>query len=115
MLVAEKKVGRRHEHAWRANPALRSTHSMERVLKTGNAAVEPGQALDGGHVAALGLGRGHHARAHLTAIDQHRAGATVAGVAADFGAGKAEVVAQHMGESLDGISRDLGRAAVERK
>ncbi len=88
---------------------------MERVLKTGNAAVEPGQALHGGHVAALGLGRGHHARAHLTTIDQHRTGATIAGVATDFGAGEAEIVAQHVGEPLDGIGRDLGRSAVERE
>ena len=52
------------------------------------------QALDGLDRAARDLAHRHQAGADLPAVEQHGAGAAVAGVAADLGAGEAEVVAQ---------------------
>jgi hypothetical protein len=59
--------------------------------------VRPG-GLDRGDVAAVGLRRRHEAGAGLRAVDQHGAGAAIAGVAADLGAGEAEALAQRVGE-----------------
>ena len=52
--------------------------------------------------AALGLAQRDQAGADLRAVEQHGAGAAVAGVAADLGAGEPEIVAQHVGEARDG-------------
>ena len=47
------------------------------------------------------------------AVEQHRAGAAIAGIAADLGAGEAEFVAQHGGKPARRRRRDLDLAAVE--
>ena len=64
-------------------------------------------------VAAFALADGDDAGAHLLAVEQHRAGAAVAGVAADLGAGQAELVAQRVGEPPRRIADELALAAVD--
>jgi hypothetical protein len=58
-------------------------------------------ALDGVHIRTMRLRRRDEAGADLCAVDEHGAGAAIAGVAADLGAGESEPVAQHVGERLE--------------
>ena len=86
------------QHARRAGAALRRAMAQEGPLQP----VQPsfgGEALHGLHVAPCGLGQRHHAAADLGAVEQHRAGAAVARVAADLGPGQAEIVAERIGEA----------------
>ena len=53
-----------------------------------------GEALDGGDLVTVGLDREHRARLHAATVEVHGAGAAVAGVAADDGAGLADSFAQ---------------------
>ena len=46
-------------------------------------------------------------------VEQHRAGAAVAGVAADLGPDQAEVVAQHVGQAPRRIGDELARARID--
>ena len=77
----------------------RRLHGMERVAV--------GHALDGEHVRALRLDREHGAGLHALAVDVHVARPALAGVAADMGAGEAEIVAQKLDEQ--GAGGDLAR------
>src|SRR5690606_29115109 len=52
--------------------------------------------LDRLDVTALDLDRQHEARAHRLAVDEHRAGAANAVLAADMGAGGADLVTQEV-------------------
>ena len=52
------------------------------------------EPLDGRDRRAVGLDGEHRARLHRPAVEQHRARAAAARVAADVGAGEAEVLAQ---------------------
>ena len=63
------------------------------------------QPLDGHDGAAGHLADRHQAGADLPSVEQHGAGAAIAGVAADLGAGEAEIVAQHVGEAARRIAR----------
>src|ERR1700722_18653776 len=56
------------------------------------------EAFDRLDAAAFGLHREHQASAGTVAVDQHRAGAADALLAADMGAGQAQRVAQEIGE-----------------
>ena len=64
-------------------------------------------ALDGGDVAAGRLPGQHGAGLHRPAVDMDDAGAALAGVAADMGAGQTQVFAQEMDQQ--GPVLDLGR------
>ncbi len=67
--------------------------------------IEPaafGETLDGHDRAALDLRRGDEAGADLRAVEQHRAGAAIAGIAADLGAGQPQILTQEVGEPADG-------------
>ena len=61
-------------------------------------------AFDGVDRRAIGLRRRHQAGADLRAVEQHGAGAAVAGVAADLGAGEAELVAQVSASDSNGAA-----------
>ena len=63
--------------------------------------------------APLRLTGGDEAGAGLLTVEEHRAGAAVAGVAADLGAGKPEAVAQRTGEARERIGGDGDRIAVD--
>jgi len=73
------------------------------------------QALDRRHAAALNLGERREAGADLAPVDEHRAGAAVARVAANLGAGEAELVAQHVGQARNRRGRRAHRATVQRE
>ena len=54
------------------------------------------QSFDGEHLGAIGLKGEHRARLHALAIEQHGTSAAIAGVAADVGAGQAQLFAQKL-------------------
>ncbi len=68
-----------------------------------------GERFHGAHLAAFGLDRKRQARARGDAVDQHRAGAADAVLAADMGAGGAERVAEEIAEQHArlGLRREL--------
>ncbi len=98
--VAPQQIGGRHQHARRADAALRRAVAMKGPLQGRRLAV-PGEALDRGYAAPAHLPQRHHAGAHLRAVQQHRARAAVAGVAADLGSRQSQVLAQDIGEPAD--------------
>ena len=67
----------------------------------------PRQALDRGDLRAVGLHRQHGAGLDRLAVDMHDAGAALAGVAADMGAGQAQLLAQELDQQRARL--DLGR------
>src|SRR5436189_189770 len=72
---------------------------------------EPLDRLDGRAVCLDGQ---QHAALHERAVDDHRAGAAVAGVAADVAAGQVEVVADEVDEEPARLDLTLVRRAVDR-
>ena len=74
--------------AGRAVAALHAVGLAERVLDHAELARRGRQPLDGGDGVAVGLHREHQAGAHRLAVDQHRAGAADAVLAAGMGAGE---------------------------
>ena len=103
-------VLRRHQHAGRADAALRRAMIEKRLLQRRERAVGVGQALDRLDRPAVHLAHRHQAGADLPAVEQHGAGAAVAGIAADLGAGEAEVVAQRGGQARDRRAAPVGGA-----
>ena len=85
----------------------------ERLLQRRELAVfrEPLDRLDR---RPVGLDGEQHAALHERAVDDHRAGAAVAGVAADVAAGQVEVVANEMDEQLPRLDLALVGRAVDR-
>ena len=82
----------------RAEAALQGVVLAERLLHRVQLVGALGQALDGEHLRALGLDRQHGAGLHRLAVDVDDAGAALAGVAADMGAGHAEMLAQELNQ-----------------
>ncbi len=109
--VAVQKRCRRDEQAGCADAALRRAMVEERGLQRRQSAV--GETLDRGHHGASGRSRRHQAGADGFAVDKHRAGAAVAGVAADLGAGQAQFVAQHRRETANRRHADRNGGAVD--
>ena len=101
-----------HQHAGRADAALRRAHRHESALQERELAAGAGKAFDGAHDAAFALADGDDARAQRLAVEQHGAGAAVAGMAADLGADEAELVAQGVGEAARRCAEQLGRGAA---
>jgi len=112
--VARQQIGRRQDHAWRADAALGAQVPVEGGLD-GRQPPVAAQALDGGDGAAARLGHGREAGAHLPAVQQHRAGAAVASVAADLGAREAQLVAQQVRQPRGGRRAHGHRRAVHRE
>ncbi len=71
------------------------------------------QAFDGADFAAFGLHREHQARAHRLAVEQHRAGAADAVLAADMGSGLAAFVADRVHQRAARIDAHAVAAAVD--
>ena len=90
----DKQRVRGEDHRRRAIAALHAVGLAERVLQRRQLARPRRQALDGGDGVAVGLHREHQAGAHRRAVDQHRAGAADAVLAAGMRAGEQELVAQ---------------------
>src|SRR5882757_196012 len=91
--VAVDDVDRRHDHARRAIAALQSVIVAERRLHRVQF-VALRDTLDGGDAGAVGLPDQHRTGLDRPAIDMHDAGAALAGVAADMGAGQVKMIAQ---------------------
>ena len=99
------------QHARGAGAALGGAVAQEGGLQGGEGGA--GEALDGGDAAAGGAGGGGQAGADRVAVEEHGAGAAVAGVAADLGAGEAGCLAEEVGEAAGRGGLEAGRAAVE--
>jgi hypothetical protein len=101
--VSLQQRGGRDEKARRADAALRRAMAQEGGLQRREGAVRKPSTV---RIAlALGLGAGTRQAQTGLAVDDHRAGAAIAGVAADLGAGRAELVAQQRRQPAAG--RDL--------
>ena len=85
----------------------------ERPLQRRQLAVLAGEALDGRDLGAVGLDREQHAALHRLAVEEDRAGAAVAGVAADVRARQVEVVADEVDEQLARLDLALVALAVD--
>ena len=81
-----------------AEAALQPVALGERLLHRAHRLGVVADALDGGDLVGLGRDREHQARAHRLAVDEHGARAAHAVLAADVGAGEAQVVAQEVGQ-----------------
>src|SRR5262245_66273984 len=73
------------------------------------------QSFDGADLPALGLHREHQAGAHGLAVEEHRAGAADAVLAADMSAGLAAFVADRVHQGAAGIDAHGVAAAVDRQ
>ena len=89
--------GSRHQHARRADAALRCAVRQERRLQSAALAARV-QPLERLHATARETSHRRHARAHRLSVEQNRARAAVAGVASDLGRREPEVVAQHVAQ-----------------
>ena len=111
-LTVEQRLGR-HEHAWRAVAALRRAKLGKGVLQRVRRGAA-GQAFDGqDRGGRLVLDGQDQARKQRFAIDQDRAGATFAQLAAVFGAGQVEVFAQDFEQGLVDRDEDVEVLAVD--
>jgi hypothetical protein len=109
--VVLHQVERAHDHAGRAEAALQRVIVAKRLLHRVQR-VAVGDVLDGLDRAALGLHRQQRARLDRLAIDMDDAGAALAGVAADMGAGEAERLAQELHQQGAPLDRRRNRLAV---
>jgi hypothetical protein len=93
MRISTQECFRRHDHAGRAEPALRTKLLVKSTLEPIGAALlyEAFDGLDGAFLAASGK---HYARRYSFTIDQDRACAAFAAIASDLHAGQARNVAQ---------------------
>ena len=112
--VADEQIGGRHQHARGADAALGRVVGVECRLQRAPER-KPGEPLHRHDRFAVRLRGGDHARAHLRAVDQHRAGAAVAGVAADLGAREPQPAPHDVAEAFARGHGDALRAAVERE
>src|SRR6478672_10825339 len=110
--VARQQVDRGHDHARGAEAALQSVLLPEgRLHRVELIAV--GKALDGLDLRAVGLDGEHRARLDRPAIDVDGAGAALAGVAADVGAGQVEILPQRLDEESPGLDVELVGCAID--
>ena len=94
-----------HHEPRRAEPALQAVAFVERLLHGMQRGLVAGEAFDGRHLMTLGLDREHQARPHRRTVQQNRAAATYAVLAADVRPGQAEIVAEMVREEAARIGR----------
>ena len=107
-----KQRVRGQDHAGRAIAALQAVGFAERILDHAEFARRRRQAFDRRDLVAVGLHREHQAGAHRLAVDQHRAGAADAVLAAGMGAVEQKILAQCVEQRLARL--DIGGAALRR-
>src|SRR2546426_5168853 len=112
ILVAGEQGAARQHHPRGAVAALQPVLLPERFLDGVQLAVLL-QAFHRGDLRALGLDREDGAGLHGLAIEQHRAGAAVGGVAADVRAGQAQVLAEQVDEKQSRLDLHAVRSAVD--
>ena len=110
--LAQQFFGR-HQHAGRADAALSGTVGEERLLQSGEGAVVCSQAFNRFDGAALDLAHCNQAGTDLPTVEQDGAGTAVAGFTPDFGAGKAQIIAQGGGEPCDRWTHPRRRGSVQ--
>src|SRR5262249_19107505 len=96
--VRPEQLVRGEDHSRRTEAALQSVLRPERVLQRVELSSSRGEALDCRDRSAVGLRGEAGARLHRAAVEQHRARAALARVAADLRAGQADDVAEEMDE-----------------
>ena len=101
-----QQFARADQDAGRAIAALQRVALLEGALKIGDR-TGIRQALDGFHVRAVALHREGQAAADDLAIQQHRAGAAHAMLAADMTAGQRQILAKKIDQCLACL--DAGR------
>ena len=74
-----------------------------------------GEPFDGYDLGALGLHGEHEAGAHRRAIDDNRAGAAHAVLAADMGASEPQMMAQAIGQCQPGLDLDFDLSTIDAK
>src|SRR5256886_16464475 len=110
--VLRQQVGRGHDEPGRAVAALQAVLVPEGLLDRVQLAIF-GHALDRRQALALGLDGEHRAALHRLAVDVDRAGAALAGIAADVRACEPEVVTQVVHEQESRLDLMLVPAAVD--
>ena len=110
--VAREEVDGGQDHPGRAEPALEAVLLDERPLDRMELAVgrEP---LDRRHLGARGLEREHRAALHRPPVEEHRARAALARVAADVRAGQPEAVTERVDEERPRLDVERARLAVD--
>src|SRR2546423_7279304 len=102
-----------HDEAWRAVAALEAVLVPERLLDRVQRAVRGRHALDRLDLVAVGLDSEERARLDRLAIHVHRAGAALAGVAADVRAGQAGHVPEVVDQEESRLDLGLAVPAVD--
>jgi len=113
LLLGLIEARRGHDHARRAEAALESLRLQESLLHRMQLAVL-GQAFDGCDRAAGGAIGGEQARVYRVAVDQHGAGAAIAGVASFLHAETSEL-AQKRAQALPGLRLSIVAVSVHHK
>src|SRR5215468_9630542 len=108
----EERDGR-HDLAGRAEAALGRELLNERLLHRVQFAIGAFQPLDGRDLAATQRMGQRRAGVVRDVVDQHRAGAAFTAIAAELGAGEAELVAQRHRQRLVRRHIDTARLAVD--
>src|ERR1043165_9163682 len=103
--VAVKERLRREEHPWRAVAALCGALLGERGLQRMQIRAAR-EALDRGDVRIAELLWEREARQHRHAVDEHRARAALAELAAVLRAGEVQLLAQHLEQRVMRLGRD---------
>src|SRR5262249_9835811 len=91
---------------------LQAVHLAERLLQHMQRAVGRRHALDGADIGAVRLHGEHGARLHRLAVEIDRAGAAVAGLAADMRTGEVELLAQEVDQQGARLDQRLDALAV---
>src|SRR6202051_3384769 len=94
--IVAQKLDQRGQDARRAESALQTVMLVERLLQRVQGAVVNSDALDRQDLVPVGLHREHQARSRRIAVEENGAGAAHAVLAAEMGAGQAELMAQEI-------------------
>ena len=112
--LALQNAGDQHEKTGRTEAALQAVMLHEGALQRVEL-FSVGQAFDGADFFAVRLDRKHQTGAHRRAVDQHRAGAAHAMLAADMGAGLAAIFADGVDQRAARFDANAVRSPVDRQ
>src|ERR1700716_4174020 len=90
--IVAQEFDQRRQHAGRAETALQAVVVAEGLLQRVQLGIAHRDALDRGDLVAVGLHRQHQAGARRLAVEQDRAGAAYAVLAAKMRAGEPEIM-----------------------
>ena len=113
-VIAQEAI-ERHQDAGRAKAALKRVVALERRLQDAETAGRWRQALHGPNLATVDLNGEREASACRFPINVDGAGAAHAVLATDMGAGRADLMAQKIGQQQPGLGLTRARLAVQRE